>query len=137
MSWLIRQVVAFPVHRGASDQWALTHSRKILDNGLVLSIFLEGTRSRGKGLSVTKTSAARLAIQKDVPIVPLAIIGSQYLFKKFPHRACVQINIFAPVHPGSEADPLSLTDQVMFIPAGQLPLELRGVYAERPKGFNL
>jgi len=136
MGWFIRQLGAFPVQRGASDQWALAHSRKLLDHGLVLAIFPEGTRSRG-GLSVAKTGAARLAIEKNVPIVPLAISGTQCLFKKFPHRAEVHINISAPVLPEPDADPISLTDQFMFTLASNLPAELRGAYAARPRGFDL
>ncbi len=137
VSWSIRQLGAFPVHRGASDQWALIHSRKVLDNELVLAIFPEGTRSKGRGLSVAKTGAARLAIEKNVPILPLAISGSQNLFKRFPHRVHVYINICSPLHPEPDDDPLSLTDHVMFALARKLPPELRGVYTNAPSGFDL
>jgi 1-acyl-sn-glycerol-3-phosphate acyltransferase len=137
ISWWIRQLGAFPVHRGASDQWALMHSRKVLAKGLVLAMFPEGTRSKGRGLSVAKTGAARLSIEKNVPILPLAISGSQDLFKKFPHRVHVHINICSALHPEPDDDPLSLTDQVMFTLARKLPVDLRGVYAETPLGFDL
>lgn len=137
ISWLIRQLGAFPIHRGVSDQWALTHSLKVLDNQLILAMFPEGTRSRGRGLSVAKTGAARMAIEKNVPIVPVAIAGSQTLFKGFPHRSHIQIIVCPPLMPDSDDDPLSLTDQVMFTLASKLPVELRGVYADAPKGFGI
>jgi 1-acyl-sn-glycerol-3-phosphate acyltransferase len=137
IGWLIRQLGAFPVQRGVSDSWALGHSRKILDKGLILAIFPEGTRSRGRGLSVAKTGAARLAIEKNVPIVPLAIDGTRELFKNFPHRALVSISICVPINPDADDDPLSLTDKVMFSLANKLPPGMRGAYSEIPSGFKL
>jgi 1-acyl-sn-glycerol-3-phosphate acyltransferase len=137
ISWVIRQLGAFPVQRGSSDQWALDHSRKILDKGLILGMFPEGTRSRGKGLSVARTGAARLAIEKDVPIVPLALSGTRSLFKSFPNRTHVYISICKPIQPDSDDDPLSLTDRVMFAIANQLPPEMRGVYSVFPSGFDI
>jgi 1-acyl-sn-glycerol-3-phosphate acyltransferase len=137
ISWLIRQLGAFPVQRGVSDSWALEHSRKVLDQGLILAMFPEGTRSRGRGLSVAKTGAARLAIEKNVPIVPLAIVGSKDLFRQFPCRALVIISICVPITPDADDDPLSLTDKVMFSLADKLPIEMRGAYAEVPFGFKI
>jgi 1-acyl-sn-glycerol-3-phosphate acyltransferase len=134
---LARQLGAFPVQRGVSDQWAMDHSRKVLDKELVLAMFPEGTRSRGKGLSVAKTGAARLALEKNVPIIPLAIRGSSGLFNNFSQRAPVYITVCAPIQPNADDDPLSLTDQMMFSLASQLPLEMRGVYSEMPSGFRL
>lgn len=137
LGWFYRQLGAFPVHRGASDQWAYKHSREVLDLGLALAMFPEGTRSKGKGLSVAKTGAARLAIEKNVPIVPVAIYGSERLFRNFPHLTHVFIFI-CPLHnPDPDDDPLSLTDLVMFTLASKLPIELRGVYADVPAGFDL
>ena len=39
-------------------------------------IFAEGTRSHGEGMREFRSGAAHLAIQTQVPVVPLAIIGS-------------------------------------------------------------
>jgi 1-acyl-sn-glycerol-3-phosphate acyltransferase len=135
-SCLVRQLGAFPVQRGVSDSWAMEHSRKVLDKGLILAMFPEGTRSKGRGLSVAKTGAARLAIEKNVPIVPVAINGSRDLFRKFPHRTLVSISICAPIPPDADDDPLSLTDRVMFSLANKMPLELRGAYSVIPPGFK-
>jgi 1-acyl-sn-glycerol-3-phosphate acyltransferase len=107
-----------------------------LEKGLILAMFPEGTRSRGRGLSVAKTGAARLAIEKNVPIVPVAINGSRGLFRKFPHISIVSISICAPILPDDDDDPLSLTDRVMFSLANKLPREMRGAYSEIPSGFK-
>lgn len=39
-------------------------------------IFAEGTRSHGEGMREFRSGAAHLAIQTQVPVVPLAIMGS-------------------------------------------------------------
>jgi 1-acyl-sn-glycerol-3-phosphate acyltransferase len=132
MSWLLRQLGAFPVQRGASDKWSMDHARKVLSLGLALGMFPEGTRSHGKGLSVAKTGAARLALESNVPIVPIAIHGSRDMFRRFPRRAQVQITVCETILPTEDDDPLSLTDKMMFSLAGKLPLELRGAYSHNP-----
>lgn len=77
MDAFLRQLGAFPVKRGASDEWALAHARKVLDHGQVLAIFPEGTRSKGKGLRPGKTGAARFALSANCPILPVAMTGTE------------------------------------------------------------
>jgi 1-acyl-sn-glycerol-3-phosphate acyltransferase len=136
MDWLVRQLGAFPVQRGASDPWAMDHARLVLDSGLVLGMFPEGTRSGGRGLGVAKTGAARLAIEKKVPIVPVGITGTQGLLGGFPRRKPVLVRLSPPIFPQPDDDPLSLTERVMFALAASLPVQQRGVYAEPPAGFE-
>lgn len=136
MDWLLRQLNGFPVYRGERDQWAMKHALKILRHGQVLGMFPEGTRSKGRGLKVAKTGTARLAIEANCPIVPIAIIGSDQFFKHFPHRARVQIRILPPLTPKPNENPLALTDRLMFTLSHALPEGMRGVYAEMPEGFD-
>lgn len=133
--WAFRQLGSFPVYRGAGDEWALAHSQKVLAHGQVLGIFPEGRRNRGKGLASAKTGAARLALQANCPIVPVGIHGTQFMFRNYAGRIRVEIRVGDPIsaHPGES--PLSLTDRVMFALAALLPINQRGVYATRPKGF--
>lgn len=128
--YLFRNLGAFPVFRGERDEWALMHSKRILNSGQVLGMFPEGTRSRGHGLKVAKTGAARLAIDLDCPIIPIGIDGSHTFFKHFPHRNPVRIRIGEPIYPNSHELPIGLTDRVMYQLAQLLPQELRGVYGE-------
>ncbi len=135
MGWVLRQLGGFPVQRGVSDQWALNHARKVLDKGLILAMFPEGTRSKTRGLSVAKTGAARLAIEKDIPIIPFAHYGSDKLFSEFPRRSDVRLTVSPPIFPDSDDDPLSLTDRVMFTLASNLPKQMRGAYSDFPARF--
>jgi 1-acyl-sn-glycerol-3-phosphate acyltransferase len=127
---------AFPIYRGERDSWALEHATRILAAEQLLAMFPEGTRSRGKGLSVAKTGVARLAIETGAPIVTISVDGSQRFFKQFPRRNPVRVVIAPPIYPTKDLSALSLTDQVMFTMAANLPEALRGVYAQLPPGFS-
>lgn len=136
MDVFIRNLSGFPVNRGEKDLWALRHAAKVLNHGQTLGMFPEGKRSKGTGLAVAKTGAARLAIEADCPIVPMAVVGSDSFFKRFPRRAQVQITLLPPLMPEPGENPLALTDRLMFTLARALPKEMRGVYAEVPEGFR-
>ena len=137
MDLLLRNLSGFPVRRGEKDDWAMRHAAKILKQGQTLGMFPEGKRSQGKGLSVAKTGAARLAIEMNCPIVPMAVVGSDQFFKRFPQRARVCISLLPPITSKPGETPLALTDRLMFTLAKALPEDMRGVYAELPKGFTM
>lgn len=131
-----RTLGAFPVKRGERDAWAIEHARKVLVHGQTLGMFPEGTRSKGRGLGVAKTGTARMAIDERVPIVPMAITGTDRFFRGFPRRARVVVRILPPLFPGPDETPLALTDRLMFTLGQALPDRMRGVYAETPRGFG-
>ena len=132
----IRDLGAFPVYRGEKDEWALRHAARVLEHGQVLRMFPEGTRSQGKGLRVAKTGSARLALDANCPIVPMAVIGTDSFFKSFPHRTVVTIKLLPPILPKPGESSLALMDRVIFALAKELPNDMLGVYAEVPKGFD-
>ncbi len=130
MDALLRRLGAFPVHRGQKDAWAKFHALRVLQAGQVLGIFPEGTRSKGRGLKVGKTGAARFALQTGCPIVPLAVTGTHRVLADFPRRTPVTITLGPPLYPEPHENPLALTDRLMYTIAAMLPPELRGVYAD-------
>ncbi len=134
-AFFLRQLGAFPVYRGARDEWAIAHSQKLLETGQAVGIFPEGTRSWGGGLKVARSGAARIALAAQCPLLPVTIEGSQSLFQHFARRTHVRITICEPILPRPEELPLALTDRLMFTLARNLPPQLRGVYAEIPPGF--
>ena len=134
---VIRNLSGFPVNRGEMDLWAMRHAAKVLAHGQTLGMFPEGTRSKGRGLKVAKTGSARLAIEAHCPILPIAIVGSDQFFKRFPRRTLVQITLLQPLMPKLGENPLALTDRLMFTLAQGLPEEMRGVYAQVPEGFKI
>jgi 1-acyl-sn-glycerol-3-phosphate acyltransferase len=128
LDWGFRQLGGFPVCRGAGDEWAMNHAKKVLQHGQVLGIFPEGTRSKGKGLARARSGAARLALACNVPIVPMGLHGTQYMFRNFPRRTPVWARLGAPIYPHPDETPQELTQRMMEALAALLPVESRGVY---------
>lgn len=133
--WFFRQLVSFPVYRGSKDTWAIEKSVEVLNNGHLLAMFPEGTRSKGRGLKPGKTGAARLALECNCPIIPVGIDGTQRITKDFPKRTPVRINIGEALYPEPNETALGLTERLMYSLADLLPTHLRGVYTERAENF--
>jgi len=66
------------VKRGESDRDAVRKMREAARNGRVLGLFVEGTRQRTGRPGKAQPGAAMVAIQEDVPVVPVAIYGTQF-----------------------------------------------------------
>lgn len=91
--WFLNSLGAFPVDRGASDEEMLETARAIMRRGDAVLIFPEGTRTRPGGLGTPKRGVGRLALEAGVPIVPLAIIGTDDIRKGWrirPHKVRVR-----------------------------------------------
>ena len=73
----IRAFGTFPVRRGESDRDAVRTMRAIVRDGLALGLFAEGTRQRSGVPGELQPGAAMVALQEDVPVIPVAIHGSQ------------------------------------------------------------
>lgn len=75
---------AFPVKRGRGDIGAIKAGLKLLKQGHIVGIFPEGTRTKRKsnGITKAKPGAALLAINSDVPIIPVCVKGSYKPFSK-------------------------------------------------------
>jgi 1-acyl-sn-glycerol-3-phosphate acyltransferase len=134
--FLYRELGAFSVHRGERDQWAMEHAKGILKRGLVLGMFPEGGRSKEGKLRPAKTGAARLAIEFNCPILPVALNGTQLIHERFLRQAKVSLCFDKLVYPEPEETVLNLTDRFMFRLAELLPPEKRGAYALKPAGFR-
>jgi 1-acyl-sn-glycerol-3-phosphate acyltransferase len=74
---LIRAFGCFSVRRGESDREAVRTMRQVVRDGLALGLFVEGTRQRSGVPGPVQPGAAMVALQESVPIVPVAIHGSQ------------------------------------------------------------
>jgi 1-acyl-sn-glycerol-3-phosphate acyltransferase len=67
-----------PIDRsGASAaEGALSAAKRILDAGELFGIYPEGTRSHDGRLYRGKTGVARLALEAKVPVIPVAVVGT-------------------------------------------------------------
>lgn len=79
VGWLMRMAGDIPVERGnaKSAVRALQQCADRLDKRVSVMIFPEGTRSDSGELGEFKDGAFRLAVDKQVPIVPLAVRGTR------------------------------------------------------------
>ena len=73
----IRAFGCFPVRRGESDREAVRTMRQVVHDGLALGLFVEGTRQESGVPGDVQPGAAMVALQENVPIIPVAIHGSQ------------------------------------------------------------
>ena len=70
---LIRALGAFPVVRGAGDGAAIKTGEDLIREGNVMTIFLEGGRSKTGELMRPRSGCALVAQQMQVPVVPCCI----------------------------------------------------------------
>jgi 1-acyl-sn-glycerol-3-phosphate acyltransferase len=66
------------VRRGQSDRDAVRQMKQSARDGRVVGLFVEGTRLKLGRPGPAQPGAAMVALQEDVPVVPIAIYGSQF-----------------------------------------------------------
>jgi 1-acyl-sn-glycerol-3-phosphate acyltransferase len=75
---LIRAHGTLAIRRGESDRDAVRRMREVVAAGGVLGMFAEGTRQRTGVPGPIQPGAAMVALQEGVPVVPIAIHGTQH-----------------------------------------------------------
>jgi 1-acyl-sn-glycerol-3-phosphate acyltransferase len=78
---------AIAIHRGESDREAVRRMRDEARAGHVVGLFVEGTRQKNGRPGVAQPGAAMVGMQEDVPIIPIAIYGTQF-WKPGNFRRC-------------------------------------------------
>ncbi len=138
--WVMRENGILGIRRGAGDLEAFKAARHVLDEGNILTIFPEGTRSPTGKLQEAKEGATVLALRSGAPIVPIGIVGSHDFWPKgsiIPHigrRMIVRVGKpfqLAPAPPGANRRETvaAATRDLMCHIAELLPPDQRGVYA--------
>lgn len=127
------------VARGEADLDAIKTSIAFLKAGGVMGMAPEGTRSHIAQLQRGKTGAAYLADRARVPLVPVAVTGSQNVGSSLKRlrRAVVTYTIgqpfWLPSDGRAKGEKLqAYTDLIMCHIAALLPPEYRGVYHDHP-----
>lgn len=109
---------------GAASALSLNAGMDVLTRGGLLGIYPEGTRSPDGKLYRGKVGVARLALQARVPVIPVAMIGTdkvQPIGKRMPHIRRIGMIFGEPLdfsrYYGLEEDRLiqrSVTDEIMY-----------------------
>ena len=115
-----------PIDRsGASAaEGAMSAAKRVLDGGDLFGIYPEGTRSHDGKLYRGKTGVARLALETGVPVIPVAVVGTDVVAppgKKFGTFTRPVVHFGKPLdfsrYEGMENDRYilrSITDEIMY-----------------------
>jgi len=109
LGWHLRRGGHLFVDRRHPDRAGiLSRWRALVSNGLSLIIYAEGTRSGDGRVNRFKAGSFMLAIQAQLPIVPLAIINTRQVMPKGRLRtepADVRLIVHNPIQPPGLKDP--------------------------------
>jgi 1-acyl-sn-glycerol-3-phosphate acyltransferase len=141
----MRGVGQLPVDRsgGRASEAAILTALRVLNAGDILGIYPEGTRSPNGILYRGKTGLARMALEAQVPIIPVAMINTYEIQppgKIRPRLKRVGIRVGKPLmfdrYEGLEDDRFvlrSVTDEVMYELMTLSGQEYVDMYATRAK----
>ncbi len=134
-----------PIDRsgGRASEGAITAGLKILRSGELFGIYPEGTRSHDGQLYRGKTGVARMALEAKVPVIPLAVIGTDVVAppgKIFGRYARPRVRFGTPLdfsrYEGLEGDRYvlrSITDEIIYEIMKLSGQQYVDVYAARAK----
>jgi len=141
--WLVKITGAIFVDRYQADFTVLREVLRRLNDGGVLIISPEGTRSKTGQLLPGQPGTAYLAAKSGVPVLPVSIVGTQDSLilanLKRLRRTPVRITVgepltFQPIsRQGRDQALQGYTDEIMCRIAALLPAGYRGVYADHPR----
>lgn len=143
LGWVLRSTGMVPVARqssAAAVRQTLAASEQLVENGRGVIVYPEGTLTRDPDLWPMrgKTGAVRLALEGDIPLLPLAQWGVQAVLPRYgtlrlwPLRRPVTVIVGDPVdldaYRGRQTQPAVLIEatDVVMADISQLLAELRG-----------
>jgi 1-acyl-sn-glycerol-3-phosphate acyltransferase len=115
-----------PIDRSGANaaEGALSSARKILEDGELFGIYPEGTRSHDGRLYRGKTGVARLALETNTPVIPVAVLGTDVVAppgRKFGAFTRPAVRFGKPLdfsrYEGMEKDRYilrAITDEIMY-----------------------
>jgi 1-acyl-sn-glycerol-3-phosphate acyltransferase len=121
-----------PVDRTGSAhtaQESVSAAKRILDKGIHITTFVEGTRSNDGRMLPFKMGTFYLAMQTGAPCIPVSIYGTETLMAKGSFGikpGTAHITFHAPVYPGDYAAREELMEAVRAAIASGLPEWMRG-----------
>lgn len=139
LGYIMHNLGSFPVHKGRFDRKAIRQAQQVLARGKALIIFPEGSRSMNAQLQPALSGSVLIALRSGVPILPVAIAGTEKIkgVTSVLRRPQVTINIGHPFYLPPINNRLTketraeLTNFVMQRIAELLPPEYHGNYAEQ------
>jgi 1-acyl-sn-glycerol-3-phosphate acyltransferase len=130
-----------PIQRGTVDLAAMRASVKWLDDGGILAVSPEGTRSYDGQLIQARTGVLALAVKAKAPILPVAYYGHEGFWQNVKHlrrtpfhiRVGEIVRLRDGVNVLDRANRQPAVDEIMYQMAKIMPPEYRGYYADLSK----
>ncbi len=119
-----------PVDRGNRDAGieAVRAAKAVVEQGLNMTIYVEGKRSFDGKLLPFKKGPFYLAVECGVPVIPMTIVGTHYAMPKARFAikpATVQVIFHEPIEPQDFGDRECLMEKVRAVIESGLPEEYR------------
>ncbi|GLZ39208.1 lysophospholipid acyltransferase family protein [Actinokineospora sp. NBRC 105648] len=143
--WFFTGVGQIPIDRssGSAAQAALDTGVRLLREGNLMGIYPEGTRSPDGRLYKGKTGVARIALEAGVPVVPVAMFGTDKanpigskMWRPYPIRIKVGKPLDFSRYEGLAGDRFverSITDEIMYALMELSGQEYVDMYAAKAK----
>ena len=137
LKWFINAAEGIWINRDIADFTAIRKASEELAKGRALGISPEGTRSKSGQLQEGKPGTIMLALKAGVPIVPVALTGTEDALNKLAHlrRPHITATFGEPFtlpefHPRHRSEELHRwTEILMRKIAALLPEKYRGIYS--------
>ena len=97
LGWLISRLHTIPVSRDTPDPQAYKMAIKVLLSGKSLILFPEGTRNRGEEFLEPKLGVGLLALEAQVPIVPVYLENTRNLWKTLKNGKKILVKFGQPL----------------------------------------
>ncbi|MEK6256589.1 MAG: 1-acyl-sn-glycerol-3-phosphate acyltransferase [Chloroflexota bacterium] len=138
---LVKWLDGIWLNREGADVPALKRAQEYLRDGRLLGIAPEGTRSPTGSLIEGKKGVAYLAAKSGVPLIPIAVTGSELVVSAWLklRRPSLKIRFGEPftlpkLDRKTRTQALQDgTDEIMCRIAAMLPREYRGIYSQHPR----
>jgi 1-acyl-sn-glycerol-3-phosphate acyltransferase len=141
--WVGKKLDVIWINRFEADIRALRETTRRLQQGGILAVAPEGTRSPTEALQYGKPGAVFLAAKANVPIIPVILTGTEDRVVNARLRRLQRLDITVRAGELFSLPPLdrknrdaymaAQTDEIMCRIGALLPEKYRGVYAAHPR----
>ena len=114
--FIARTIVGiWPIRRDSEQGWHdLSAAKPLLDAGVVLVIFAEGSRSVDGSLGEFQIGAAKLAAETGATLLPIAILGTRQFLPRGAdraHRSPINLRLGEPIQVAGDSRSISVANE--------------------------
>lgn len=137
--WVAQSWGSIPIRRGEIDLAAIRRALQVLQEGGVLGLAPEGTRSHDGRLRRGRAGVALLALRApDTLILPVAVYGQEQFYpnlrrlRRTPVQVVMGQGFYVHVGEARVTHEMrqAISDEIMMQIASLLPVQYRGVYGD-------